>query len=489
LIKKLLQQGKPNIIRGTAIRKKATPLLFIVFLTAPLIMAANPVSATTPVENSWTPKAPMHQARSNLGVATVNGKIYAIGGSTHEGDARNITINDTVGTNEEYDPVTDKWTYRKSMPTPRIEFAIATFENKIYCIGGYLANGLVTGVNEVYDPETNTWETRTPIPTPRVGLKANVANGRIYFMGGYEKKLGDLLTTSNITYSTLNEVYNPRNDSWVTMKPLPTGVSAYVSAVVDNKIYVIGGVSNIAVGTLNQVYDAVADSWNERAVPPPTIAYGVAVATTGINAPKRIYIFVPDWSARTVLRVYDPEREHWSIAAAPSTKRGSYGVAIVNDVVYVIGGGLSSEGTFPDSWLYGSPVTQLATNEQYIPFGFSPAPPAIAVVSPENETYASGNVSLAFTVNKQAVWMGYSLDGQNNVTISSNTTITDLSNGLHNVTVYARDEFDNVGASATLTFDVKVPEPFPIIFVVAASAATAVVVGVSLLVYFKKRKH
>jgi N-acetylneuraminic acid mutarotase len=459
-------------------------------------MAAKPVSAAAQVENSWTSKAPMHQARGILGVAAVNGKIYAIGGSTQEGDARNITIKDTVGTNEEYDPVTDKWTYRKSMPTPRIEFAIATFENKIYCIGGYLANGLVTGVNEVYDPETDTWETRTPIPTPRVGMKANVANGRIYFMGGYEKKLGDLLLTSNITYSKLNEAYNPRNDSWVTMKPLPTGVSAYVSAVVDNKIYVIGGVSNIPVGTLNQVYDAVADSWSERAAPPPTIAYGVAVATTGINAPKRIYIFVPDWSSSdgplseyTVLRVYDPERGHWSIAAAPPTKRGSYGVAIVNDVVYVIGGGISAEGTFPDSWLYGPPVTKLATNEQYIPFGFSPAPPAIAVVSPENETYASGNVSLAFTVNKQAVWIGYSLDGQGNVTISGNITITDLSNGLHNVTVYARDEFDNVGASATLTFNVKVPEPFPIIFVVAASVATITVVGVGLLFYFKKRKH
>jgi hypothetical protein len=60
--------------RGTAIRKKAA-LLLALFLISSFIIMAKPVSAATLGENSWTSKAPIHVARSDLGVGVVNGKI------------------------------------------------------------------------------------------------------------------------------------------------------------------------------------------------------------------------------------------------------------------------------------------------------------------------------------------------------------------------------------------------------------------------------
>jgi hypothetical protein len=110
----------------------------------------------------------------------------------------------------------------------------------------------------------------------------------------------------------------------------------------------------------------------------------------------------------------------------------------------------------------------------------------VQVVSPENMTYASSNVSLAFTVNKQVSWMGYSLDGQETVTVTGNTTLTGLQNGLHNITVYAKDTFENTGASETVYFSVEVP--FPTTLVIAPIASVAVI-GAVLAIYFKKRKH
>jgi hypothetical protein len=44
--------------------------------------------------------------------------------------------------------------------------------------------------------------------------------------------------------------------------------------------------------------------------------------------------------------------------------------------------------------------------------------PIISVVSPENKVYTSNNVSLAVTVNEPVVWIGYSLDGEDNVTVT-----------------------------------------------------------------------
>jgi hypothetical protein len=69
-------------------------------------------------------------------------------------------------------------------------------------------------------------------------------------------------------------------------------------------------------------------------------------------------------------------------------------------------------------------------------------------------------------------------------------TLTGLSNGFHNVTVYATEEAGNVGASQTINFNIAIPkaESFSTATVAAVSAVAVVVVVVGLLVYLKKRK-
>jgi hypothetical protein len=116
-------------------------------------------------------------------------------------------------------------------------------------------------------------------------------------------------------------------------------------------------------------------------------------------------------------------------------------------------------------------------------------PPTIRLNSPENTTYASENVTLEFTVNKQTTWLAYSLDGQETVTVTGNITLIGLSNGLHNVTVHAKDALENMGKSETTYFSVKVPEPFPTTLVATTAIASGAVVGIALLVYFKKRRR
>jgi hypothetical protein len=113
--------------------------------------------------------------------------------------------------------------------------------------------------------------------------------------------------------------------------------------------------------------------------------------------------------------------------------------------------------------------------------------PVVSFISFENRTFDTFDVPLNFTVNKSVSKIAYCLDGQDNVTVNGNATLTGLSNGDHNVTVYALDEAGNTGASETISFSVEVP--FPTVPVAAASVAVVAVVGVVLAVYFKKRKH
>jgi hypothetical protein len=118
--------------------------------------------------------------------------------------------------------------------------------------------------------------------------------------------------------------------------------------------------------------------------------------------------------------------------------------------------------------------------------------PAVSVISMENQTYDSSDVPLSFAVNETTSQITYSLDGQQNMTAVENTILTNLPNGVHNVTVYARDPAGNVGTSQTTTFTVAnepEPEPFPITLVTTTSAALIAAIGAAgLIIYFKKRK-
>jgi hypothetical protein len=113
--------------------------------------------------------------------------------------------------------------------------------------------------------------------------------------------------------------------------------------------------------------------------------------------------------------------------------------------------------------------------------------PKVSVLSPRDSLYNISDVPLNFTISEPFSKTTYSLDGQENVTIGGNTTLTGLTNGNHYVAIYATDKAGNVGSSETISFRVDVP--FPVVPVAAVSAATIVVVGAVLLVYFRRRKR
>ena len=440
--------------------RKSTALLLVLFLAESSLVAATP-------ENTWESKAPMRVARGALGVVAVNNKIYAIGGSAK--DVRLAATKEFLSTNEEYDPETDTWTSKKGMPTQRATLAIASYQNKIYCIGGKNSDGY-TGINEVYDPQTDTWETKKPMPTARGFVTANVVNGRIYVIGGSIIGGG----------TTVNEVYDPATDSWTTKTSMPAHGGS-VSTVFDTKIYFMRGSELL-------IYEPATDKWSEG-TPKPSSVGGVlaAVVTTGDMAPKRIY------TIGDRVGIYDPKNDTWTIGAVKPTSQTDFGVAVVNDLIYAVGGD-TYDGLYA---IYGPGLGHfepLALNEQYTPLDYGTILPKIIVDSPENRIYNSSSLSLIFTVDKTAVWLGYSLDGQETIAVAGNTTITGLTNGVHNVTVYAKDAFNNTGVSEIAYFSVDMPEPQPEpptlpTVVVIASLITVAVVSGSLLVYFKKRKH
>jgi hypothetical protein len=81
--------------------------------------------------------------------------------------------------------------------------------------------------------------------------------------------------------------------------------------------------------------------------------------------------------------------------------------------------------------------------------------PEITILSPQNTTYTATSIQLIFTINNETSWIGYSLDFHENVTITGNITLTELSEGGHNIIVFANDTTGLVGASETVYFTVS----------------------------------
>ncbi|HWR83846.1 MAG TPA: kelch repeat-containing protein [Candidatus Deferrimicrobium sp.] len=220
-----------------------------------------------PLTDSWTTMAPLPTARYGVGATVLNGQIYAIGGQLCSGGVSCFS-----GNVEVYDPQTNTWSARASMPTPRSAFGVVTLGGKIYAVGGYQQwhNPEALNIVEMYDPVTDTWTTKSPLHIGRDAMGCVALGGRIIAFGGYDG------TPGGITAAT--EVYDPLTDSWAFVDSMPNPCAWYGVSLLDGKAYIVGGIDreNHTVSTL-QRYDPVSNTW-AIGDPMPTARHACAMA-------------------------------------------------------------------------------------------------------------------------------------------------------------------------------------------------------------------
>jgi len=96
------------------------------------------------------------------------------------------------------------------------------------------------------------WFYKRELPSPRYGFGTAVVNGKIYVIGG----------TDSMNY--LSEVleYDPLLDSWTRKADMPTARCDIAVTAWDGKVYAIGGQTYAATCKNNEVYDPLNDTWN-----------------------------------------------------------------------------------------------------------------------------------------------------------------------------------------------------------------------------------
>jgi N-acetylneuraminic acid mutarotase len=283
---------------------------------------------TETVNSQWSNVTSMPTSRSEITATIIGDNIYVIGGLDKSGN-----VLDTV---EVYNIKNDSWKTVAPLPQPLHHTTASNFDGKIYVIGGFptpiASNWIPSNKLFIYDPVEDKWSEGKSMPTARGSTAANFVNGTLYVTGGYG--LSKVLD--------VNEAYNPLLNEWTSKSSMPTPRHHAGSAVVDDKVFVIGGrILDLAPSVninINERYDPKEDKWITLE-PMPSNRSGIGA--TSINNTTTIYTFGGENLSKTFNNneKYDVKSNKWESQEPLPTARHGLAVVSVNDKIYIIGGG------------------------------------------------------------------------------------------------------------------------------------------------------
>jgi len=200
-------------------------------------------SVSVAYAQKWSRLAPFPEPSEELWGAGAGGKLYVFGGIAPGWKPKSLVY--------EYDPANDTWTKKNNMPLASHHVAAAELNGKIYMFGGFkYPDAGKPGWQPIdnaweYDPENDSWKALAPMPTKRGSPSAAAHGGKIYVIGGASMHPGskDPFVHPARPHRALstNEVYDPKTNTWENRSPMPTARNHGAAGMANNKIYYIGG--------------------------------------------------------------------------------------------------------------------------------------------------------------------------------------------------------------------------------------------------------
>ncbi|KAJ8338951.1 hypothetical protein SKAU_G00357370 [Synaphobranchus kaupii] len=255
--------------------------------------------------NSWFFGPEMNSRRRHVGVISVGGKVYAVGG--HDGSEH-------LGNMEMFDPLTNKWMMKASMNTKRRGIALAALGGPIYAIGGLDDNSCFNDV-ERYDIEADRWSAVAAMNTPRGGVGSVALGSHVYAVGGND----GIASLSSV------ERFDPHLNKWTEVKEMGQRRAGNGVSELNGCLYVVGGFDDNSPLSSVERFDPRSHHWEYMSeLTTPRGGVGVAsvmgrvFAVGGHNG--NIYL--------NTVEAFDPRMNRWELVGSVSHCRAGAGVAV-----------------------------------------------------------------------------------------------------------------------------------------------------------------
>jgi N-acetylneuraminic acid mutarotase len=336
---------------------------------AAMLLAGEPALA----QGRWSQLKPIPQGEEEVVGVAVGGKMYVMGGlGAFPGwEPKRIFFS--------YDPAANEWTKLPSIPEGVHHPGVAAVGSRIYVIGGFLiarpaGGGLPAWVPTdsvwVYDITKGDWLKGAPVSTPRGALTATAVGTRIYAIGGAKNpsySTHELRPTVPVENLATNEIYDTASNTWSPAQPMLTARNHHGAALIDGKIYVVGGRigSTFIIGlstnvSTNEAYDVANNTWSSvLGVPTARSGIGVAVLNGRMHVlGGEAYLNDLVGTYRTH-EAYDPKTNSWQRLPPMPSPRHGLAVAEIGGKIYAVSGANVAGG--------GGPHEGLTVNEVYDP--------------------------------------------------------------------------------------------------------------------------
>lgn len=288
-------------------------------------------------------RAPISRVES--GVVQLGNKLYVMGGYTN-GYGSTSTRVDVL------DMSTRKWSTAASLPGSQTHAGAATDGRYIYWVAGQYGPLFSTqGTNEGwrFDPAANKWSRFANLPKVRFGGGMAYVNGFLHFFGGTDASRN----VAQADHWKLN--LNSSNPQWTAAAPMPFPGDHLSHAVVNGKIYVMGGEHDHGKSYVQHDYtfryDPATDRWT-RLADMPTPKSHFEGATLVIN--NKIYAIAGQVDKELLTgesAVYDIATNKWTLGTPFPEKRKGVAAGILNNKIFLSGGDSYQNGQPRDLWI------------------------------------------------------------------------------------------------------------------------------------------
>ncbi|WP_224489994.1 Kelch repeat-containing protein [Robertkochia flava] len=188
-----------------------------------------------------------------------------------------------------------------------------------------------------------TWEALAPSGVERLESQTAIVGTRLYTFSGF---------TKGLAISAATEIYELEEDQWTTGAPMPVAVTHMGAAVVQDRVWIVGGFIGDHPGeatALVQVYNTGTDLWETGPELPSARASGALVYLEG-----RLHYFgglMPDrrtdLNEHLVLDLNRPE-SGWQVFAPLPEGRNHLGGVALHGKIYAVGGQFGHDGAVDD---------------------------------------------------------------------------------------------------------------------------------------------
>jgi N-acetylneuraminic acid mutarotase len=247
-----------------------------------------------------------------------------------------------------FSPNNKTWRRGIDLPEARHHLGMVSNAQYLYGIGGF--NGTASNAwqakSTVYrmTSQSKNWLAGPHLPVPLAESVYASNEGNIHVVGG---RTLDISTRRNVDTNMHFMLIN--NEHWEKAAPATVARNSAACAVLDNKIFVIGGRTygeNAANKQFSEVYDAKSDRW-ERIKPLPIALAGLSAVTLNgkiVVSGGEAFGSDGNWKTGKAYKniwSYDPITDQWREELTMPQARHGHGAVSLNDKVYIIGGGSS----------------------------------------------------------------------------------------------------------------------------------------------------